>query len=231
VHLRRLLAAVLVLVPEAVAARDIAACADLYRELRNGPEIIGNSREMRRYAQELGQKNTDIRKLRIEMRRGGCGGGSIVKLGAAPDADCDGMRQELDRLEAERDALTSDRRSSLDLVRSGDERGPILAAIRENSCIPSDLEEQDRLEQEERLKVQGISIPSEEPYSGITDMRGTLKSQRPAQKQEAAVAGPPPVPDRPYDPSKKVRTVGPTFFPEQSIDLANPKTPGSQPQQ
>jgi hypothetical protein len=224
--------AVLVLAPETVAARDIAACADLYRQLRNGPEIIGNSREMRRYAQDLGQKNTDIRKLRIEMRRNGCGGGSIVKLGAAPDANCEDMRQSLDMLEAERDQLASDRRDSLDLVRSGDERGPILAAIRENSCIPSDLEEQDRLEQEERLKVQGIGIPkADEPYSGITNLRVNPKVMEPQQNQEAAVSGPPPVPDRPYDPDKKVRTVGPTFFPEQDIDLANPKSPGSQPQQ
>ncbi|RWX75508.1 hypothetical protein EPK99_17560 [Neorhizobium lilium] len=222
--LRQLLVSVVVLLPQAAVARDIAACADLYRQLRNTPEIIGNTQEIRRYAQELGQKNNDIRNLRTEMRRNGCGGGSIVKLGGVSDGNCEDMRQNLQTLESERESLVVERRNGIALVRSTDERTPILAAIRENSCIPSDLEEQQRQEEEERLKVQGLELPKEQPYSGIVDLRG-----RP-QRQTAA-AGPPPVPDRPYDPNKKVRTVGPVFFPEESIDLAHPRLSGTQPQQ
>ncbi len=226
--LRRVMIAAVLLLPGAASARDTAVCADLYRQLHDSPEIIGNTREMRRYAQELGRKNTDIRALRTDMRRNGCGGGSIVQLGSAPDDSCEEMRRDLEALEAEREALVVERRDTLGLVRSQSERAPVLAAIRENSCIPSDLEQQNKLEQEERLKVPGLQLPKDEqPYSGITDLRG-----RPSPNSQTAVAdGPPPVPDRPYDPAQQVRTVGPVFFPEQSIDLAHPKTPGSQPQQ
>lgn len=227
-HFGRLLIASFVLLPQAASARDIAACADLYRQLRNAPEIIGNTQDMRRYAQELAQKNTDIRRLRVEMRRTGCGGGSIVRLGQEPDETCAQTRDALQSLEAEREALVVERRNKLGLVRSDEERAPILAAIRENSCIPSDLEEQEKQDREERLKVPGLELPGgDEPYSGITDLRSNSPQAAPATQ----LAGPPPVPDRPYDPNRKVRSVGPVFFPEDQIDLANPRAKGAQPQQ
>lgn len=227
-----LLIASLLLVPAAASARDVAGCAALYRQLQNTPQVIGSTAETRRYAQDLARQNNDIRRLRTEMRRSGCNGsgGSIVSMGRAADQGaCTHMQQSLDRMEQDRSAIEEQRNIASQLVRPTQERTMLLAAIRDNRCIPSDVEE----DRKERLKVQGIELPKEEPgYSGIT----TLRTTPPAQQPSAAAAAAPklnlPGPERPYDPSKKVRTVGPVFLPEESIDLAHPKSgSGPQPQQ
>ncbi|MFB9952605.1 hypothetical protein ACFFP0_27485 [Rhizobium puerariae] len=221
--LRGLLIAPLLLVPAAAAARDIATCAALYRQLNNAPQIIGNTGEMRRFAQELSQQNSDIRMLRIEMRRAGCSTGSVVTLGNANSEVCEEMRQALDTLEQSRDALTAERNNARQITRPSEERNAILTAIRANNCIPSDVEE----DHKERLKVQGLELPGKEPYSGITH----LHTGEPQRQQAAPAAEPSPPPERPYDPNRKVRMVGPTFLPEENIDLAHPKSSGPQPQQ
>ena len=225
-----LLIASLLLSPGAALARDIAGCAGLYRQLQNAPQVIGNTAETRRYVQDLARQNNDIRQLRTEMRRSGCGGGSIVAMGGFTDQGaCTQMRQALDKMEQQRDAIEEQRNNASQLVRPSQERTMILAAIRDNRCIPSDVEE----DRKERLKVQGIELPKEQPaYSGIT----TLRTTPPSQPQSAAAAAAPklnlPGPERAYDPSKKVRMVGPVFLPEDGIDLAHPKSgSGPQPQQ
>ncbi|MGK9050825.1 hypothetical protein [Neorhizobium petrolearium] len=222
-RLRGLLIAPLLLVPAAASARDIAACAALYRQLNNTRQVIGNTAEMRRYAQQLSRQNSVIRQLRIEMRSAGCGTGSVITLGDADSEICQEIRDQLQQAEANRDAITDERNNARQLVQSSDERTAILAAIRSNSCIPSDVEE----DQKERMKVQGIELPKEEPYSGITNLRTTP----PEQPQAAAVQPNLPGPERPYDPNRKVRMVGPQFLPEENIDLAHPKSSGPQPQQ
>ncbi|WJR66713.1 hypothetical protein QTA58_21310 [Neorhizobium sp. CSC1952] len=222
-RLRGLLIAPLLLVPAAASARDIAACAALYRQLNNTRQVIGNTAEMRRYAQQLSRQNSVIRQLRIEMRSAGCGTGSIIALGDADSEICQEIRDQLQQAEANRDGITDERNNARQLVQSSDERTAILAAIRSNSCIPSDVEE----DQKERMKVQGIELPKEEPYSGITNLRTTP----PEQPQAAAVQPNLPGPERPYDPNRKVRMVGPQFLPEENIDLAHPKSSGPQPQQ
>lgn len=221
-RLRGLLIAPLLLVPAAASARDIAACAALYRQLNNTRQVIGNTAEMRRYAQQLSRQNSVIRQLRIEMRSAGCGTGSVIALGDADSEICQEIRDQLQQAEANRDAITDERNNARQLVQSSDERTAILAAIRSNSCIPSDVEE----DQKERMKVQGIELPKE-PYSGITNLRTTP----PEQPQAAAVQPNLPGPERPYDPNRKVRMVGPQFLPEENIDLAHPKSSGPQPQQ
>jgi hypothetical protein len=225
-RIRSLLIAPLLLSPAAAAARDVETCASLYRQLNNAPQVIGNTGDIRRYTQELSERNGDIRKLRIEMRRAGCGSGSIVVVGRSRDAGCQDMQQELRSLEQSRESLADERNKLRPLVRSSQERAPIVAVLRENSCTPSDLDEQSHVEDQERTKVRGLALPQDDAYSGITDLRSA-----PVQQSRQAAAEPPPPPDRPYDPDKKVRTVGPAFFPEQDIDLANPKRDGPQPQQ
>jgi hypothetical protein len=226
-RLRGLLMAPLLLASVEASARDIATCAGLYQQLNNAPQTIGNTGDMRRYAQDLGDKTAEIRNLRIEMRRAGCGGGSITVIGGANGEACAEMRQTLQSLDAEREALTAERNSSRQqLTRPSDARVAILAAIRQNSCIPSDLEEQQQAEEKERMKVHGIELPKDASYSGITDLRTT-----PLKPLQPTTAPLPLQPDRPYDPSRKVRSVGPVFLPENDIDLAHPRSGGLQPQQ
>jgi len=91
------------LAPQAAFPRDVEVCANLYRRLNSTPQIIGTSSNVRRYAQDLSALNADIRQLRIDMRRQGCGSGSIVALGAPSDGDdeCGYMQDTLQRLEDE----------------------------------------------------------------------------------------------------------------------------------
>ncbi|WP_105370036.1 hypothetical protein [Neorhizobium huautlense] len=221
-RIRNLLIAPILLAPDMASARDIGTCAALYRQLNNAPQIIGNTAEMRRYSQHLSEINGDIRRHRIEMRRSGCGGSIVVFGGSANGGACDEMRDALGAMERERDALTADRENARQLWRSSDERNAILASIQSNGCLPSDVEE----ERKERLKVQGIELPKPEPYSGVTDLR----TKDPKETKAANLPPPPPL-ERTYDPNKKVRIVGPQFLPDTSIDLANPKSTGPQPQQ
>ncbi|MCK8782386.1 hypothetical protein M0654_20625 [Rhizobium sp. NTR19] len=217
---RAMLAALLLLAPGAASARDIATCAALYKQLNNTRQVIGNTAERRRYAQELSLLGSQIRTLRIEMRRTHCAGGSIVVIGGNRAADCKDKEDQLRALEAERQRITTERDEAR--LKPPSEREALLVSIRENACIPSDLEAVER----ERRKLQGIALPKEDAYSAITDLRTT-----PVEAVSAAETVNLPSPERPYDPSKKVRMVGPIFLPEQQIDLANPRLGGPQPLQ
>ena len=79
-------------------------------------------------------------------------------------------------------------------------------------------------------EMRGKQPSSEPPQQGsITTIR-----TNPTAKDAAAAPPQPSVPERPYDPvQNKVRQVGPQFLAgdQGSIDLANPATPGPQPQQ
>lgn len=224
IPLRGLLTIPLFFLPAAALAGDPAVCAALYRKLGNSPQIIGSTSAARSYAQQLGEYNADIRELRIDMRRAGCGNGSVVVLGGPNAEVCGQMRDALDRMEQSRDALAAERNSSRQMILPSEERNAILAAIREQRCIPS-FEPLPPVV-DDRRKVPGIELPrQEEPYSGITK----LQTRPPQAAVQRPVLTPPP--ERAYDPNKKVRTVGPTFLPDESIDLSNPKSAGPQPQQ
>jgi hypothetical protein len=218
------LALLLVSLPGAAFARDVKTCANLYRQLANAPQIIGTSGEMRQYAQDLGRINADIRQLRIDMRRQRCGG-SIVTLGGASGADiCGAMQDDLRGMEEARAELTRLRNGARSLSQPSEERVALLATIRRNNCTPSDLDAQDAIDQQERIRIRGIALPEGESGSSITHLGG----RTPVASQPEAIEFPP---ERPYDPGKKVRMVGPRFLPEEDIDLANPKLAGPQPQQ
>jgi outer membrane murein-binding lipoprotein Lpp len=220
---RALLVTVLLLAPAAASARDVATCAALYKQLNNLRQVIGNTAEMRRYAQELSVLGSQIRSLRIDMRRSRCGGGSIVVLGASHTNACEDLADDLRALEAARDALAAERDQAR-IKPPPAEREFLLAEVRANSCIPSDVEEAEK----EQRKMQGIELPKEEPQSAVIELR-TMPAGAVAQAPTEPVNLP--GPERPYDPSKKVRTVGPVFLPERKIDLANPQVSGPQPLQ
>lgn len=232
------LALVSLLLPQAAFASDVEVCANLYRRLNSTPQIIGTSSNVRRYAQDLSALNADIRQLRIDMRRQGCGSGSIVTFGEPEDIDeCRNMQDTLQRLEDERAGLTEQRNNTRSLLQPSEERVAILSAIRANNCTPTDLDTQTELDDNERRRIRGLALPRpdeqrpdeprpgglkpNDPNSSITH----LGSSSPVQPKEEPVQFPP---DRPFDPEKKVRSVGPQFFPEEDIDLANPKSSGPQ---
>ncbi|MBX5301773.1 DUF2865 domain-containing protein [Rhizobium sp. NLR12b] len=81
-------------------------------------------------------------------------------------------------------------------------------------------------------EMRGKQTLGEPPQQGSIT---TVRPNPPAKDTAAAAVPPQPsVPERPYDPTQnKVRQVGPQFLAgdQGSIDLANPATPGPQPQQ
>ncbi|PDT28939.1 hypothetical protein CO660_13865 [Rhizobium sp. L9] len=81
-------------------------------------------------------------------------------------------------------------------------------------------------------EMRGKQALSEPPQQGSIT---TVRTKPPTKDTAAASAPPQPsVAERPYDPTQnKVRQVGPQFLAgdQGSIDLANPATPGPQPQQ
>ncbi|MBX5228670.1 DUF2865 domain-containing protein [Rhizobium sp. NLR9b] len=81
-------------------------------------------------------------------------------------------------------------------------------------------------------EMRGKQTLGEPPQQGSIT---TVRTNPPAKDTAAAAVPPQPsVPERPYDPTQnKVRQVGPQFLAgdQGSIDLANPATPGPQPQQ
>ncbi|MGZ2483735.1 hypothetical protein ACVITL_002258 [Rhizobium pisi] len=80
-------------------------------------------------------------------------------------------------------------------------------------------------------EMRGKQALSQPPQQGSIT---TLHTNPPVKDAAAAAVPQPSVPERPYDPTQnKVRQVGPQFLAgdQGSIDLANPATPGPQPQQ
>lgn len=234
--------------PQAVLARDVEACANLYRRLASTPQIIGTTRNVRNYALDLSAMNSDIRRLRIDMRQIGCGG-SIVTLGGNNHSDdqCHDMQDKLQRLEDDREKLAEQRNNSRSLLQPSEERVSILSAIRENNCTPTDLDTQAAIDEKERVRIRGIALPGpDENQTGAGLYEAAPHMPAPAADKANSsithIGSPQPVatqkeapiqfpPDRPYDPDKKVRVIGPRFLPDEKIDLANPKSSGPQPQQ
>lgn len=222
---RLVAAALLVVLPGAAAADQTAICQSLYRRLAAIPTIIGSTAEVRRQADALRQIDDDIRYLRTEMRRAGCGSGSIVSYGRSDDV-CFQITDELRRAQAARETIRS-RQGSRSLVRPDGERNAIIAAIEANQCrdiatmpLSSAVEPP--------ADTPAVTVPDVLPQSGSSITSISPKDPPPAK----TAAAPPPPPERPYDPSTNVRSVGPTFLPDDSsIDLANPAAGGAQTRQ
>ncbi|WP_447340957.1 hypothetical protein, partial [Mycobacterium tuberculosis] len=70
----------LVFIAPAAAFAD-QVCDTLYAQLREPPRVIGNTAEVRRYANALARQNIVIRKIRNDLRGYGCSSGSVIVYG------------------------------------------------------------------------------------------------------------------------------------------------------
>lgn len=226
----RLFALALCLSPlPAMAQENAALCEDLYRRLANAPHIIGNTSDVREHAQALTKQNIEIRKLRLDMRRHECGSISITPLGGPNDHACRALRQMLSDMEQNRKDILSARNQARSLVITNHETKLIRADIQANNCTPPDFEATTVSIDPQQDMPEGESETTAEKPSSIKTLTAPKESSivqfenPPAEPEVAKAPELPPVPVRDYDASKKVRIVGPRFFPNQSnIDLANP---------
>lgn len=211
----------------AMAQENAALCEDLYRRLANAPHIIGNTSNVREHAQALTKQNIEIRKLRLDMRRHECGSISITPLGGPNDHACRALRQMLSDMEQNRKDILAARNQARSLVITNHETKLIRADIQANNCTPPDFEATTvSVDPQQDMAAPGTATDQQ---SSVVTLKSPKESsiiefQNPPPEPEIAKAPElPPVPERDYDPSKKVRIVGPRFFPNPSnIDLANP---------
>lgn len=126
----------LVFIAPAAAFAD-PVCDTLYAQLREPPRIVGNTAEVRRYANALARQNIVIRKIRNDMRGYGCSSGSVIVYGSPNAGVCAEIGDALVDAEAERDAIIRDRDDAMATARDNDgdiRRQRILAALDANGC-------------------------------------------------------------------------------------------------
>ncbi|MDP9787569.1 DUF2865 domain-containing protein [Agrobacterium tumefaciens] len=126
----------LVFIAPATAFAD-QVCDTLYAQLREPPRVIGNTAEVRRYANALARQNIVIRKIRNDLRGYGCSSGSVIVYGNPNASVCAEIGDALAEAENERDAIIRDRDDAMAAVRDNDgdiRRQRILAALDANGC-------------------------------------------------------------------------------------------------
>ncbi|MCO5730001.1 hypothetical protein [Rhizobium sp. SSA_523] len=244
---RSLLPALILLVPAtALATNDTASmastaerCLALGRQIAATPQAIGNAAELRSHAAAVTRQMQEIRKVRGEMARRHCRGssesGSIIHLGASPTQEtssetaeaCADLSATLAAMEENHRGILHHGADSLKVVSSlGRSETELREEMRSLRCgeidyatIPA------ALSQETDLRPADQARPKE---SAITPLSTRSSEQAARVRRDTSEV----VPERQWNPDRPVRMVGPQFFPDDSrIDLANPATPGAQPQQ
>lgn len=127
--------------PAAAFANEV--CDMLYAQLREPPRVIGNTAEVRFYANALARQNIAIRRIRNDLRGYGCSSGSIITYGSPNAGVCAEIGDALLDAEHERDAIMHDRDQALATQRGDDpgiRRQRILAALDANGCSPIENE-------------------------------------------------------------------------------------------
>ena len=126
----------LVFIAPAAAFAD-QVCDTLYAQLREPPRVIGNTAEVRRYANALTRQNIEIRRIRNDLRRYGCSSASVTVYGS-PNAElCAEISDAMADAQSERDAIIRDRDYAMAAQGSDDgdiRRQRILAALDANGC-------------------------------------------------------------------------------------------------
>ena len=212
----------LALVPLVAAAETPAICRTLQRHLATLPQVIGSTSEVRRHAEALRDLDAEIRQLRTEMRRARCGR-SIVTLGRQDDI-CTDLSGALKEAEAMRDAVAAQRSAARQILRPSPERSAILGALQANGCHADESSDRAPVP----VPVAADPAPATEnpakPHSSITRLSPDAERGRPTGIEPLPLAPP----ERPYDPSRQVRSVGPAFLPDETgIELANPAESGA----
>lgn len=183
-----------------LSAQASAVCDGLRQQLTQPTRIIGNTAEVRRYANALAQQNILIRRIKNDMRGYGCSSGSVIVYGN-PNAElCGEIGDALVQAESDRAMIAEDRDRMLASQRdenAQDSRERIMAALDAQGCY------------DEQPSSFTSTDPSQEP-----DMGGTADPFDSPDSQDYR-----PSPDMPMQGGLRtlcVRTCDGAFFPISS---------------
>lgn len=124
----------LLLTYQPLAAQPSVVCESLRVRLASQPEVVADTREMRRYSSAIVRQNLEIRKVRYDMRRLRCEG-AIVEYRADGTSQCGELAAALTRMEANKRALAV-KRDAIRFEGPGNNPGRerLLAALEANGC-------------------------------------------------------------------------------------------------
>ena len=117
-----------------LSAQASVVCESLRVRLAAQPEVVADTREMRRYSSAIVRQNLEIRKVRYDMRRLRCEG-AIVEYGVDGKSQCGELSAALTRMEANKHALAVKRDAlRFDGAAGNPSRERLLAALEANGC-------------------------------------------------------------------------------------------------
>lgn len=200
-RLGALFVAAVMAVPGIAAAND--SCRMLRAELDRPARVIGNTAQVRQFANALTQQNIVIRRIRNDLRDYGCSSGSITVYGNPNARMCGEIEDALAQAEAERDMIAEDRDRTLATERGDDDgkrRRQIMAALDAEGCLDG----------------QGPDFASTEPerYGSVRPYTDPFNDTPPGEGEDYA-----PSPDMPIEGGLRtlcVRTCDGAFFPISS---------------
>ncbi|MGV8936747.1 MAG: DUF2865 domain-containing protein [Allorhizobium sp.] len=154
-------------------------------------QTIGNNgADVRRYSSALTQQNFEIRKARRDLQALNCGTGSIIVFDASGKSACLELSNALERMEDNK-RLLEEKRDMLrnDFAADGDERQRLMAAIEDNDCNGTSLDQAANdypsptmppssgdIGMQEMAPDEGDEWPEDRPYDGSGLGIGSLRT-------------------------------------------------------
>lgn len=109
-------------------------CSSLRQQITAMSGTVGATSEARKYGRAIASQTFEIRKIRGERARLGCGQGSIEFIGSEEEIECDALTGAIERMQVNLDILHARRRQLLDNAATGLARQRLVAALEENGC-------------------------------------------------------------------------------------------------
>lgn len=109
-------------------------CEELQSRLASLPRTVVSGAEARSYSSAISRQNIELRKARTDLRRLGCGGGSITTYGNANAGECDAIATTVDQMERNLQILVKKRDEIA--IAGGDQgaRGELLDELSSSGC-------------------------------------------------------------------------------------------------
>jgi hypothetical protein len=118
----------------APAAGATSICGSIRMQLNSDVEVIGNTAETRAYQRAIQRQQGEIAKVRSDMARYRCNGGSILMLGGANAGACDMLSDTLERMYDNLADLQNHDARVVSHSMSRKRRAQLLDALERNGC-------------------------------------------------------------------------------------------------